>query len=69
CPTVNVDSEKQDLLFLPLGPVWDDLVGDWSCFEQGVGLDDILRSIATLRFYDSPSGGICNWRFLTITVL
>uniref|UniRef100_A0A8C4WAS5 Ig-like domain-containing protein n=1 Tax=Gopherus evgoodei TaxID=1825980 RepID=A0A8C4WAS5_9SAUR len=31
------------------------LVGDWSCFEQGVGLDDLLRSLPTLIFYDSMS--------------
>uniref|UniRef100_A0A8C3IJD1 STAG1 cohesin complex component n=1 Tax=Chrysemys picta bellii TaxID=8478 RepID=A0A8C3IJD1_CHRPI len=29
------------------------LVGNWSCFEQGVGLDDLLRSLPTLIFYDS----------------
>ncbi|CAM5177552.1 unnamed protein product [Eretmochelys imbricata] len=32
---------------------FDDLVGDWSCFEQGVGLDDLLRSLPTLIFDDS----------------
>uniref|UniRef100_A0A8C0J627 CD109 antigen n=1 Tax=Chelonoidis abingdonii TaxID=106734 RepID=A0A8C0J627_CHEAB len=26
---------------------------DWSCFEQGIGLDDLLRSLPTLIFYDS----------------
>ncbi|CAM5122881.1 unnamed protein product, partial [Natator depressus] len=28
-------------------------IGDWSCFEQGVGLDELLRSLPTLIFYDS----------------
>uniref|UniRef100_A0A8C3SNK1 Uncharacterized protein n=1 Tax=Chelydra serpentina TaxID=8475 RepID=A0A8C3SNK1_CHESE len=28
-------------------------IGDWSCFEQGVELDDLLRSLPTLIFYDS----------------
>ncbi|CAM4640609.1 unnamed protein product [Lepidochelys kempii] len=26
--------------------------GDWSCFEQGVGLNDLLRSLPTLIFYE-----------------
>uniref|UniRef100_A0A674IHI8 NADPH oxidase 2 n=2 Tax=Terrapene triunguis TaxID=2587831 RepID=A0A674IHI8_9SAUR len=35
-----------------LGNWGKNLSGDWSCFEQGVGLDDLLRSLPTLIFYD-----------------